>query len=123
MISPSTRALIFTTVFATLAGAPSAQAASLFDGNWLLVAVTRTGPCDPNFRFNGQIVNGIVNSQSGGANVAGRVAPSGAVTVTVTVGPNHAVGTGRLSKASGAGTWRGQGPSGTCSGSWNAQRR
>jgi hypothetical protein len=122
MISPSTRALILTTVLATVAGAPSAQAASQFDGNWALHGVTRAGECDPNFRLSGQIVNGNVNYQFGSSNVAGRVAPSGAVTVTVTVGPNHAVGTGRLSKDSGGGTWRSQGPSGTCSGTWSAQR-
>ena len=123
MISPSLRALIVTTVFATLASTSSAQAASEFDGNWSLHAVTRSGQCDPNFQLNGHIVRGIVYSQGGGSNVAGSVAPSGAVKVTVTVGPNHAQGSGRLSKASGGGTWRGQGPTGTCSGTWSAQRR
>ena len=123
MISPSLRALIVTTVFATLAGAPSAQAASEFDGDWAIHAVTRSGPCDPNYQISGHIVRGVVYSQGGGSNVAGSVAPSGAVKIMVTVGPNHAQGSGRLSKASGTGTWRGQGPNGTCSGTWSAQRR
>jgi hypothetical protein len=52
-----------------------------------------------------------------------RVAPSGAVTATVTVGPNHGVATGRLSGASGGGTWRAQGSGGTCTGIWKAERR
>jgi hypothetical protein len=70
MISPSIRALIVTTVFATLAGAPSVQAASEFDGNWALHAVTRSGQCDPNFQLSGRIAQGIVYSQGGGSNVA-----------------------------------------------------
>ena len=42
--------------------------------------------------------------------------------LTVSVGPNHAVGSGKLTTTSGTGTWRGQGPNGQCSGSWNAER-
>jgi hypothetical protein len=119
MIGPSTRVLISTTVCATLAGAPSAQAASQFDGNWVSHGVTTTGACEPNFQLGGRIVNGTANSLG----AAFRVAPSGAVTLTVTVGPNHGVATGRLSGASGGGTWRSQGPSGTCTGTWKAERR
>jgi hypothetical protein len=122
MISSSARALVLTTLFATLAGGPSAQATSQFDGNWALHAVTRAGPCDPNFRISGKIVSGVVFYRGGGSNVAGSVKPSGHVNITLTVGPNHALGSGRLSNASGSGTWRGQGPSGACSGTWSAQR-
>lgn len=122
MINPSLRGLIVTTVFATFAGAPSAQAGGQFDGNWSLHAVTRSGQCDPNFRLNGKIVSGIVYSQGGGSSVSGSVKPSGHVNVTLTVGPNHAQGSGRLSSASGSGTWRAQAPNGTCSGTWSAQR-
>jgi hypothetical protein len=118
IIGSSTRALILTTVFATLAGASSAQAASEFDGIWVVSGVTRTGGCEP-FRLSGQIVNGTAHSPG----AAFRVAPSGAVTLTISVGPNHGVATGRLSKASGSGTWRAQWPNGSCSGSWTAQRR
>jgi len=123
MISPSTRALITTTVCATVAGAPSARAASQFNGDWVAHLFTTTGACEPNFRLSGRIVNGTANYQFGSSNVAGRVAPSGAVTVTVTVGPNHGVATGRLSGASGGGTWRAQGSGGTCTGIWKAERR
>src|SRR5258706_14018832 len=73
MISPSTRALILTTVLATVAGAPSAQAASRFDGDWVAHLFTTTGACEPNFRLSGRIVNGTANSLG----AALRVAPSG----------------------------------------------
>jgi len=76
MIGPSARALITTTVCATVAGAPSARAASQFDGDWVAHLFTRTGACEPNFRLSGRIVNGTANSLG----AALRVAPSGAVT-------------------------------------------
>jgi hypothetical protein len=119
MIGPSARVLITTTVCATVAGAPSARAASQFDGDWVAHLFTRTGACEPNFRLSGRIVNGTANSLG----AALRVAPSGAVTVTITVGPNHGVATGRLSGASGGGTWRAQGSGGTCTGIWKAERK
>jgi hypothetical protein len=119
MIGLSTRELISTTVCATLAGAPSAQAASQFDGNWVGHGVTTSGPCLPNFPLSGRIVNGTTTYPG----AAFQVAPSGAVTLTVTVGPNHASAKGRLSGASGVGTWQSQGPSGTCTGTWKAERR
>jgi hypothetical protein len=114
-----TQALITTTVCATLAGSPSAQAASQFDGNWVSHGVTKTGACEPSFQLSGRIINGTANSLG----AAFRVAPSGAVVLTISVGPNHGVATGRMSGASGAGVWRSQGPSGTCAGTWKAERR
>ena len=36
--------------------------------------------------------------------------------------PQYAVGSGHLSRSSGRGSWRGQGPSGACSGVWSATR-
>jgi hypothetical protein len=123
MIGPSARALITTTVFA-LAGAPSAQAASQFDGNWVAHGVTKTGACEPNFQFSGR-----GTAKSPGATPASgswatfRVAPSGAVTLTISVGPNHSVATGRMSGDSGSGIWRSQGPRGTCTGTWAAERK
>ena len=119
MIGLSTRELISTTVCATLAGAPSSQAASQFDGNWVGRGVTTSGACAPNFPLSGRIVNGTANYPG----AAFHVAPSGAVTLTVTVGPYHGTATGWLSGASGVGTWRSQGPSGTCTGTWKAERR
>jgi hypothetical protein len=114
MIGPSARVLIIATACANLAGAPGAQAASQFDGDWVTHGVTKTGACEPNFQLNGRIVNGAASSLG----AAFRVAPSGAVTLTISVGPNHGVATGRMSGASGAGIWRSEGPTGTCTGTW-----
>ena len=119
MIGPSSRALITAAVFATLSGLPSAQAASQFDGDWVTHGFTKTGACDPNFQLNGRITNGAANSLG----AAFRVAPSGAVTLTISLGPNHGVATGRLSQASGSGVWRAEGPAGICTGTWKAERR
>src|SRR5438309_8293749 len=104
MIGPSARALITTTVCATVAGAPSARAVSQFDGDWVTHGVTKTGACEPSFQLSGRIINGAANSLG----AAFRVTPSGAVTLTISVGPNHGVATGRMSGASGSGIWRAQ---------------
>jgi hypothetical protein len=125
MISMSVRALVLAAVCVApaLVAAPRAQAATPFDGEWSVVVLTKTGICDPSYRFAGKILNGVVYYLgSVSANISGRVAPSGAVHLTVSVGPNHAVGSGKLTTTSGTGTWRGQGPNGQCSGSWNAEK-
>jgi hypothetical protein len=119
MIGPFARALFTATVCATLVGLPSAQAASQFDGDWVTHGFTKTGACEPNFQLNGRIINGAANSLG----AAFRVAPSGAVTLTISLGPNHGVATGRLSLTSGTGVWRAQGPGGTCTGTWKAERK
>jgi hypothetical protein len=125
MISRFTRAFVLAAALAGSASAfaPTASAATKFDGAWSVLIVTRAGPCDPSYRFGGQIINGIIYYTGGGpVSLTGRVAASGAISVTVSSGPNHAVGSGRLTARSGGGTWRGQGPGGACSGSWSAQR-
>jgi hypothetical protein len=124
MIRHSIRSIAFATVFAAgvASAVPSAYAAP-FDGSWSVIVVTRQGPCDPSYRYGITISNGVVHYAGGGAvSLTGRVAPSGAVSVRVSSGPQYAVGTGRLSRSSGGGSWRGQGPSGACSGSWSASR-
>ncbi len=124
MISFFLRSIAFATVFAVgvVSAAPSAYAAS-FDGPWSVVVVTKQGPCDPTYRYGITISNGVVYYAGGGAvSLTGRVAPSGAVSVRVASGPQYALGTGRLSRSSGGGSWRGQGASGACSGSWAASR-
>jgi len=98
-------------------------ARSAFDGNWSVVINTEIGGCDPQYRFGVQIINGNVVYEGGPANLQGRVAPNGAVWVSVSTGGQQADGQGRLSRNVGAGTWRGQGPGGGCAGSWQAARR
>jgi len=79
-----------------LAPAP-AFARTAYDGQWSVLIVTNSGPCD---RAN-----------------------NGAVKVRVWAGQQGASGTGRLSRTDGSGTWRGTGSMGTCSGVWSAERR
>ena len=52
-----------------------------------------------------------------------KLTPKGAVRVSVSAGGQSANGSGRLSRNSGGGVWRGQGNSGGCSGTWAAERR
>jgi len=98
---------------------------TVFDGNWSVVINTESGPCDPQYRFGVQIINGAVVYEGGGpANVQGQVSPNGAVWVSVSSGGQQASGQGRLARnGGGGGTWRGQGVSGACAGNWQAARR
>jgi hypothetical protein len=98
--------------------------ASKFDGNWSVVVVTRSGPCDAAYRFSGQIFNGAIayGGGLGSVDFAGRVRPNGAALLRVSSGANYAVASGRLGAARGSGTWRGQSSSGRCSGVWSATR-
>jgi hypothetical protein len=121
MIGYTTRAFILATalVGSVVAAAPSANAGTKFDGRWSVVNYPRTGVCTKAFRIEGQISNGIIGDER---LVSARVAPSGAVNFTVSVGPYHAVVFGRLSTNSGSGSWRLEGPNLTCSGTWIARR-
>jgi hypothetical protein len=122
MICHSIRAVTLATAFAVsaIAAVPSANAAS-FDGPWSVVVTTRSGPCDPSYRYGVMIRGGNVSYLGGGAvSVSGRVSKSGHVSVSVSTAGQSAVGSGRLSNGRGGGTWRGQGSSGSCSGTWSA---
>ena len=98
-------------------------ARSSFDGAWSVVVVTRAGACTPTLRYPVAITNGIVtNSGDSPASVSGRVAPTGAVRVTVQSGGSWATGSGHLSTTGGSGVWRGQGSTGLCQGTWHMNR-
>jgi hypothetical protein len=102
----------------------SRAARTAFDGSWSVIISTRSGTCDPQYRFGVRISNGnIIYGGSGAANAQGRVSPNGTVTVSVSSGPQFANGQGRLSRDYGTGTWRGQGTAGVCSGTWQAWRQ
>ena len=102
----------------------SGAARTAFDGRWSVVISTRSGSCEPQYRFGVRIINGNLTYEGGGAaNAQGRVSPNGGVTVSVSSGPQAANGQGRLSRDYGSGTWRGQGPGGACSGAWQAWRQ
>ena len=99
--------------------------ASPFDGNWSVVAQTTQGHCG-SIQFGLAINRGRLYSASGyyvggyPAQLGGSVSPSGYVQVNAVAGPRTAHGAGRLWRFQGSGTWAGSGPSGVCSGVWNA---
>jgi hypothetical protein len=115
----------FASAPATRLPSPRSRAGSgAFDGNWSVVIETQSGACDRAYRYGVQIQNGEIFN-GGGEPIAleGRVAPSGAVRVSVAAGGQEARGAGRLSRTSGSGNWRGQGARGACAGTWVAERR
>jgi hypothetical protein len=102
----------------------SAFAGSPYDGNWSVVITTRVGACDPTARYRLQISNGVVvNGSDNDIKVRGQVSRGGMVSVSVRSSDAWAVASGRLSGETGSGTWKGQGSSGACAGTWVAERR
>jgi hypothetical protein len=95
-----------------------------YDGNWSVLIVTNSGPCDRGYRYGLSIRGGRVFYQgSASVNVDGNVSSNGTVRVRVSAGSQGANGVGRLSRDYGSGSWRGDGSSGSCSGTWTAERR
>ena len=114
---------IFVLSFVCIAAPVTAFAGTVYDGNWSVVIVTRSGVCEPTFRYGVQIADGTVIDGGGMATVQGRVTSRGAVRVVVQSGNQWADGSGRLSSNRGGGIWKGQGTSGNCYGTWMAERR
>jgi hypothetical protein len=105
---------------ALVAAAVPAIAATTYDGLWSVVIVTEKGVCDRVFRYPIRISNAsLVNAGDSAVIIKGSVRDNGSLTVTVSDGDRSVVGSGRLSGAGGAGSWRG----GDCSGTWEAERR
>jgi len=106
-------------VSASLAATPG-FAVPRYDGLWSVSIVTTKGDCIASYRYPMLIDHGVL--ANGGAlpiDVSGRVAPSGAVRVTLRHGDTRAAASGRLSGSVGRGYWSGA----SCSGSWTAERR
>jgi hypothetical protein len=105
--------------------ASPAFARSPYDGSWSVVISTRVGACEPTVRYGVEILDGtVVNSADDNqANVSGQVNRHGVVRVSVRAGGAWADGSGRLGVNSGGGVWQGQGSSGACEGTWEAERR
>ena len=95
-----------------------------YDGNWSVLIVTNSGPCDRGYRYGLAIRGGkVFYTGSLAVNVKGEVTGNGLVRVRVSAGSQGATGVGRLSRDYGEGSWRGLGSSDSCSGSWTAERR
>jgi hypothetical protein len=94
-----------------------------FDGLWSVSIMTQYGDCNRGYRYPLRIVDGYVTKADDDASyaVAGAVARSGAIGVTVSGGGQAAMGTGRLTRNLGRGVWHTS--TGECGGNWIAQRR
>jgi hypothetical protein len=91
-----------------------------YDGVWSVSIFTTRGDCIASYRYPMRIANGVLaNGGDLAINVSGRVAPNGAVRVTLSHGDTRPAAAGRLSGSFGGGSWSGA----SCSGSWTAQRR
>ena len=91
-----------------------------YDGVWSVLVQTQKGDCDPAYRYPIRIANGhLVNAGDNAFTITGAVAPTGAITVTVSAAGKSASGSGHLAGTEGGGSWTG----GACSGSWTAERR
>jgi hypothetical protein len=109
---------------AIMAGAIIASTASFavprYDGLWSVSIITEKGDCDRGYRYPVRISNGtLANAGDTMFTITGKVAGTGAVTVTVSAAGRSATGSGRLAGNIGTGSWSG----GSCSGSWSAERR
>ena len=102
----------------------AARAQAAYDGLWSVLIITNKGTCDRGYRYAVRIRRGAVghaDPSSSSFNIRGRVREGGGICVTVARGDKRADGCGRMSRNSGAGTWRSF--RGECSGVWQAERR
>jgi hypothetical protein len=106
-----------------IASAAPAPGVAQFDGTWSVSIVTDSGSCDRGYRYALHIANGRIFYDNPNFNVSGAVNARGQVQVMVGAGSQQAVGTGRLSRDYGTGTWVGRSPTEQCSGHWEAERR
>jgi hypothetical protein len=108
---------------AFLALGSAAQAQQKFDGRWSVLLETQRGECDRAYRYPIAIENGTVRYTGDlGFSATGKVAGNGSVQGSVSTGQTRANVRGRLSGASGSGTWTISG-SRNCSGNWSAEKR
>ncbi|MGE5266837.1 MAG: hypothetical protein ACM3L9_05660 [Deltaproteobacteria bacterium] len=125
MIKYRIASFVVAAVMAAAPHVPPAMAAK-FDGNWSMVAVTTRGHCGV-IPIGLEIRRGHIQSTGGSfalypIQIGGSVSANGQVRMKAVAGPRLAHGTGRFEKNGAKGTWKGQGPSGLCSGVWNATR-
>lgn len=119
------RSVVFVAGFALAAALTNpASARTVYDGNWSVLIVTKSGPCDAAYRYGLSIRDGQVFYEgSASVNVRGRVSRTGDVDVMVSAGRQGASGSGKLWRRYGEGEWRGTGSMGACLGTWSAERR
>lgn len=109
-----------------LSSAVAPAFAAKLDGTWSMLATTTNGHCG--LIAVGLNIKGNRISSTSGAyafnpiKLDGQISKSGKVTLRAITGPRIARGTGKFTNAEGKGTWRGDGPSGVCTGVWTATR-
>jgi hypothetical protein len=115
------RSALFALVAASaLLSTTNSFAVPAYDGLWSVSIVTEKGDCDRGYRYPIRISNGqVLNAGDAGFTITGKIAQTGAITVTVSAAGKSATGSGRLAGDLGGGYWTG----GECSGTWTAERR
>ena len=91
-----------------------------FDGSWSVQLVADGGLCGSGSSAALTVRDGQVRA-SGGVSVSGQVGANGSVSLALQKGPVQGSASGKLSGASGSGSWTVS--SLGCSGRWTAQRR
>lgn len=97
-----------------------ASAATPFDGNWSILAVTESGTCDRAYRFPVQVSNGkITYAGTAKTTATGSVDRGGRVRVNFVNGAQRLMASGAARGDAGTGSWTSQ----SCKGNWTAERR
>lgn len=118
---PTTKAHVSAANAASIAAPARLRAAAgRYDGAWSIVIETMRGDCPAAIRAGVHILAGRLAADDGSYRLAGRVAASGAVRVSVSAAGHSADGSGRLGRDVGRGRWRSS--SDQCAGQWTARR-
>lgn len=113
-------ALAALAALALLPLAGPASAATPFDGNWSILAVTESGTCDRAYRFPVRVTNGKISYAGTASTTAtGSVDRGGRVRVNFARGEQVLVARGAARGDTGAGNWASK----SCKGNWTAERR
>src|SRR5438105_1189008 len=92
----------------TIVASTASFAVPRYDGLWSVSIVTEKGDCDRGYRYPVRISNGtLANAGDTMFTITGKVAGTGAVTVTVNAAGRSATGSGRLAGNIGMGSWSG----------------
>jgi hypothetical protein len=118
-------AFAFATASALLCSALPASAGR-YDGSWSMTAVTTRGHCGV-IPIGMGVKGGRIYATGGSfafyaIRLGGRVSGAGHANLKAIAGPRIALGSGRFRGGIASGKWHGKGPSGLCSGYWNATR-
>ncbi len=92
-----------------------------FDGTWSVQMVASAGMCGSGVSQTLTVQDSRVRAGNSGVSVSGQVGASGSVSLALQKGPAQGTASGKLTGASGSGTWTVSTLG--CSGSWTAQRQ